>query len=105
MTFPMRMLSGVGQLPSSPRFSLSSIIIATGIAYTIDPAYGAEVRDYLGESLRHPCSFLNLSRKTDYREKVVSSEPFAVLPSSIFGSVIPLIHLTYTLSTMEKSRS
>jgi hypothetical protein len=45
--------------------------IREGIAYTIDPAYAAEVRDYLGELQKVPNRCLSYRMNPiDYREKV-----------------------------------
>jgi hypothetical protein len=60
--------------------SLSYHLGEIGIAYTIDPAYEAEVRDYLGWP---NFSLLTASSNSllDYREKVVHSRPFRGGPS------------------------
>ena len=59
-----------------PREIHGSLFIACsiGIAYTIDPAYAAEVREYLGEYIMVLSTFLYVSiilmiTTVDYREK------------------------------------
>lgn len=45
----MKILFGARFFPPMEALSLLMMSLSTGIAYTIDPKYEAEVRDYLGE--------------------------------------------------------
>ena len=46
----------MGSVPVPTRFSFNALKCLLGIAYTIDPAYESEVRDYLGMWLCCHCS-------------------------------------------------
>jgi hypothetical protein len=69
------MKTSFGERSTHPKACiLADMSLSTGVAYTIDPAYEAEVRDYLGESGITRFRSLRLCPSKDYREKVRSTE-------------------------------
>jgi len=99
----MKMWSGVSIMPYF-LYSVTSIKFTSGVAFTIDPAFAAEVRAELGTMTCLLLGSLNLHRAdlfwTDYREKVskVSYKALYVFRNSFIHArmVIPWRSSTFT---------